>query len=315
MKHVILRPADPEQDFEQLAGWFSDLEGWTNTLAGLQAYYQKNLEQVTQRVAVAEPGELLGFYWATIERLQPEQATFNLYVIPDARRQGVGSRLYEDMLAAMQAAQVRRLRISIIDPPDEVRAFAERCGFVELRRSTLMALNLDELDDRSYDGLIARLEQEGFLFTSMEALGDGEGAQRKLYWLNETTGMDIPGTDGTPTWGSFEEFQEQVCRAKWYHPGGQKVVIDKASGEFVAMSAISRFDDYAYNLHTGVERRYRGRKLAQAVKVLALRYAREELGVQTVRTHHNARNLPMFAIDRKLGYVPLSDTVVLEKML
>ncbi|MCK7481789.1 MAG: GNAT family N-acetyltransferase [Candidatus Moduliflexus flocculans] len=71
------------------------------------------------------------------------------------------------------------------------------------------------------------------------------------------------------------------------------------------MSAITRFEgaDYAYNLHTGVDKRYRGRKVAQAVKVLALRFARDVLKVGEVRTNHNSQNDPMIAIDRKFGYV------------
>lgn len=71
--------------------------------------------------------------------------------------------------------------------------------------------------------------------------------------------------------------------------------------------------DYAYNLFTGVDVHYRDRKLGQAVKVLALRYAREVLKVDTVRTHHNYKNLPMIAIDRKLGYVFLPGTFLMEK--
>jgi hypothetical protein len=69
------------------------------------------------------------------------------------------------------------------------------------------------------------------------------------------------------------------------------------------MSAITRFEgsNHAYNLHTGVDRRYRGRMLGQAVKVTALRYAREALKVNKVLTHHNPKYLPMLAIDRKLG--------------
>jgi len=71
-----------------------------------------------------------------------------------------------------------------------------------------------------------------------------------------------------------------------------------------AMSAITRFNgaDYAYNLFTGVDKTYRGRKLGQAVKTLALRFAREHLEVNTVKTHHNAINAPMIAIDKKFGY-------------
>ena len=83
------------------------------------------------------------------------------------------------------------------------------------------------------------------------------------------------------------------------------------------MSAITCFKgaDYAYNLFTGVDKRYRGRKLAQAVKVLALRYAREVLKVNTVRTNHNSQNDPMIAIDRKLGYIQTPGSFIMVKKI
>ena len=95
------------------------------------------------------------------------------------------------------------------------------------------------------------------------------------------------------------------------------MAIDSATGDWAAMSAITRLEgnDYAYNLFTGVDERYRGRKLGQAVKVLALRYAREMLQAHTVRTHHNFKNLPMIAIDQKLGYSMLPGTFLMEKEL
>lgn len=179
-----------------------------------------------------------------------------------------------------------------------------------------MSLDLEMLDDQPYDAIIARLQDEGFLFTSMGALGNTEEAQRRLYALNDMTGMEIPGSDGEHPWESFEDFQKSVCQAAWYKPDGQMAVIDTSSGDWVAMSVITRFEgvDYAYNLHTGVDRRYRGHKLEQAVKTLALRYARDVLKVSEVRTHHNGKNLPMIAIDHKFGYVQLPGTFLMEKM-
>jgi RimJ/RimL family protein N-acetyltransferase/L-amino acid N-acyltransferase YncA len=315
MKNILLRPAEPERDFGQLASWFTILEDETNTEEGLKEYYAKHKGRITQKVAQDEAGDLLGFYWAARDRAIAERASFFLYVSPEGRRQGIGGRIYDDLVEAMAAAQFKQLRTSLPNTHVEEQAFAGRRGFVEIARSLAMRLDLDSFDDRPYDEIIARLQGEGFQFTSMEALGNTEDAQRKLYQLNETTSMDTPGTDGSPSWASFEDFQRSVCQSDWYRPAGQMVVIDTASGEWAGMSAISRFDDYAYNLHTGVDQRYRGRKLAQAVKVLALRYAREVLQVSTVRTHHNAKNLPMIAIDQKFGYVRVSGTVLMEKSL
>jgi RimJ/RimL family protein N-acetyltransferase len=108
---------------------------------------------------------------------------------------------------------------------------------------------------------------------------------------------------------------------EWYEKQRERIIqmvaIDTATGAWVAMSAITRLEgnDYAYNLFTGVDKLYRGRRLAQAVKVLALRYARDVLKANTVRTHHNIKNAPMIAIDRKLGYTQLPGTYLLEKIL
>jgi GNAT superfamily N-acetyltransferase/RimJ/RimL family protein N-acetyltransferase len=293
MNTIILRPAEPERDFGQLAVWFSSLEDEPASEPDLKEYYEEQRERIIQMVAEDKQEKLLGFYWAVRDRLAPDRIYFDLFVKPEQRGRGVGCQLYEDLARAVEAAQAKRLRVRIWDTCPECRAFAERRGFTERWHQIMMTLDLDAFDDRPYDEIIAKLKGEGFQFTSMEDLGDTEEAQRKLYILNETTGIDEPGTDGEPSWDSFEDFQKRVCQSDWCKPGGQMVVIDKATGAWAAMSAITRLEgnDYAYNLHTGVNRPYRGRKLAQAVKVLALRYARDVLKVNTVRTHHNTKNL------------------------
>jgi RimJ/RimL family protein N-acetyltransferase len=55
--------------------------------------------------------------------------------------------------------------------------------------------------------------------------------------------------------------------------------------------------------------------LGQAVKAAALRHARDVLQVTVVRTHHNAENLPMIAIDKKFGYVQTPGILLMKKIL
>ncbi len=319
MTTILLRPVDADRDFGQFAALFACVEDEPSSEPDLKADYARNQERITLKVAEDEQGRLLGFYWAVRSSLEAGRVYLYLIVKPEQRGMGAGRRLYEDFEQVARAAGARKVRAEIRDACPECRAFAERRGFIEKRHGIAMQLDLAAFDDRPYDALIARLQGEGFRFTSMAELGDTEEAQRKLYILNDTTDRDTPGTDGEPSWSSFEDFQQSVCRADWYKPAGQMVVIDAATGAWAAMSAISDFGEgearYAYNLHTGVDRPYRGRKLAQAVKVLALRYAREVLKVNSVHTHHNALNLPMIAIDRKFGYVEMPGTYLMEKTL
>ncbi len=317
MKNIQLRPAEPERDFKQLAAWFSSFEDEPTTESGLREWYEKVKQNTIPVVAENEQVGLLGFFWALRDKNVPDRWYFDLFVRPDQRGQGIGRQMYEDLLQNLIKRQAKVLETRIQDNWPDCLAFTERRGFREVRHRIMMTLNLDSFDDRPYDAIIADLKSEGFQFTSMEELGNTEDAQRKLYLLNETTGMETLGASGEPSWDSFEDFQKSVCQSAWYKPGGQKVAIDTTTGIFAAMSAITRVEGntYAYNLHTGVDKRYRGRKLGQAVKVTALRYARDVLKVHEVRTHHNTKNLPMIAIDEKFGYTRLSGTCLMEKKL
>lgn len=317
MKNITLRPAEPERDFGQLAAWFSSLEDEKTTEPGLKEEYERDRERILLKVAEDEQRELLGFYWAKRNKVELDRLDFYLFVTSEQRGQGIGRRLYEALEQAAEAAQAKKLRVSAWDTCPDYRAFAERRGFTEKRHHFAMELDLEAFDDRPYDEIIARLKGEGLQFTSMEALGTTDEAQRKLYALNDATDITTPGAEGEHPWTSFEDFQKSVCQSDWYKPGGQIVAIDSATGGWAAMSAITRLEgnDYAYNLFTGVDLRYRGRKLGQAVKVLALRYAREVLKARIVRTHHNFKNVPMIAIDQKLGYTMLPGTFLMEKCL
>jgi RimJ/RimL family protein N-acetyltransferase/L-amino acid N-acyltransferase YncA len=310
---LLIRPVEPERDFGQIAAWFALLEEGALSEQGLRDYYARRRERITAQVAADETGKLLGFAW--LYRASPEAFQLDLLVDPRERGQGAGRQLYAAAEAVVAAAGAQRLACVIADNAPEIRGFAERRGFTEKAHAILMALDLETFDDSPYLAALARLKAEGFQFTNMAELGNTEAAQRQLYALNRTTDMETPGADGTPAWETFEDFQQGVCQASWYRPAGQFVVIEAATGLWVGMSATTRFDgvDYAYNLFTGVDKRYRGRKLAQSVKILALRYAREVLAVRSVHTQHNAKNLPMIAIDRKFGYVQIPGTFTLEK--
>jgi RimJ/RimL family protein N-acetyltransferase len=317
MTDIKTRLLDPEQDPGLLADWFTILEGEKSTEASLKQYYSKNKERITSELALDAKGNPVGFYWATRNQYRPEKAFLSLYVQPGERGRGVGRRLYENMEKTITPLGVTQIDIHVPDDCPPGLTFAQHRGFSEHLHLLGMELDLDKFDDAPFSEIIANLESEGFLFTSMHALENTEEVQRKLYALNDMTSMETPGSTGAHTWDTFEEFQQSVCQASWFNPAGQMIVIDTKTGVWVGMSAITRFDenDFAYNLHTGIDKRYRGRKLAQAVKVTALRYAREGLKVQNVRTHHNTLNDPMIAIDVKLGYQFIPGHYAMEKKI
>jgi GNAT superfamily N-acetyltransferase len=324
MKSIHLRPVSPEQDFGGIARLISSQEDDPTTESSLREDYEAHKESIVRLMAAEdEQGQFMGFSWAYRNKVEPERVSFYLVIQPERQRAGAGQRLYADLLQAVEPAHLRKLRTSVLDSSPESRAFIERRGFSEIRHQIGMQLDLAALDDRPWDAILERLKGQGFRFTSMQELGNTEEAQRKLYALNDAASASTPGQGGEHAWASFEDFQKSVCGSDWYRPDGQIVAIDLNTGAWAGMSAITRKApgtgvngrDYAYNLFTGVDLPYRGQKLGQAVKLLALRHARNVLMVQVVRTHHNTKNLPMIAIDTKFGYRVISGSYLMEKIL
>jgi GNAT superfamily N-acetyltransferase len=316
MTTIQLHPTDPERDFAQIAALLTTYNDEITSEAELKQEYTQDRDRIHQQGAYGEHGTLLGFYWTFNSRLEEGRVYANLVVKPEFRHTGVGHLLSKDMENSLSVTSVKKLRLTVLDTNPEYRAFAERRGYTALQHLIGMELELKKFDERPYVEIIDDLKSKGFQFTSMEGLGNTEEAQRKLYQLNDFDTSDTAGGNSEHTWTSFEDFQKRVCQAGWYIPGGQIVVIDSATGNWAAMSAITRYQDlgYAYNLHTGVSWNYRGRRLAQAVKAQALIYARDTWKVRTVRTHHNSENEPMIHIDRKFGYTDLPGHYTMEKI-
>jgi RimJ/RimL family protein N-acetyltransferase len=318
MKKIGLRPVDPDRDFDALAALFTVEQPEASSGSGLKLDYGQQRDRVLQlSIAEDDAGVFYGFNWLTRSRFNLNEANFDLIVPTQMRKKGAGTLLLEDVFEATRDARLTKLTCTIRDDIPDCRTFLDRRGFLEKTHRMSWSLDLLTFDDSPYDEFIDRLKGEGFQFTSMEELGNGEEAQLRLYDLNTMTGSETMGADGAPDWTSFEDFQQRVCGADWYKSAGELVVIDSATGIWAAMSAITRFtgSDYAYHLMTGVDKRYRGRNLAQAVRVLALRYARDILKTPTAQTDHNTRNLPMLAISKKFGYTRIPGTYIMEKLI
>ena len=318
IQEIHLLRAQPGPNFAAIANLISSQETEPSTQESLTQWYKKQLEEGIQfTVALDSGGNVLGVSGLYRDNNNLERH-FGLYLIVDPvyRRQGLGKLLYNDLLCQAAEFNVLTLRVRVRDTCEDGIRFATQRGFLEKKHSIEMMLNLKNWDDKPYEPILQALRDEGFLFTHMAEQGDTQAAKRKLYALNSSAAATDPGSDGIPPWASFEEFDKDVCSSAWYHPDSQIIAIHTHTGEWVAMSAITVFHgaDHAYNLFTGTDGRYRGRKLAQAVKSLALCRARE-FGVDTVRTSHNSENVAMIAIDTKLGYIRTPGTLVMEKVL
>jgi RimJ/RimL family protein N-acetyltransferase len=310
--------ADPNRHFAAIAALMNTQETEPNTAETLSEWYNNQLKNgIRCGVAVSAEDEVLGFnciYRSTLNR----DRCYGTYLIvtQELWGHGLGSLLYDHLSTQAAGLGARTLRARVRDNCTKGLRFASQRGFEVKKHSIEMMLNLRTWDDRCYDAILHDLQAQGFHFTNMAELGDTQDARRNLYSLNNSAAATDPGSDAVPPWATFEEFEKDVCKSYWYHPEAQIIAIDTHTSVWAAMSAITVFigADHAYNLFTGTDVGYRNRKLAQAVKVLALRKART-FGVGLVRTSHNSENTAMIAIDTKLGYIRTPGMLTMEKEL
>ncbi|MGH2502076.1 MAG: GNAT family N-acetyltransferase [Ktedonobacterales bacterium] len=201
----------------------------------------------------------------------------------------------------LRAEGATRVEVQLRDNDPAAIRFAEAQNFTRQRHRFESTLDLASVDERPFVGALAQAEAAGYRFFSLADVGDSEEARRRDYEINRRAALDIPG--GAQTYAPFEEWQSFVCGASWYRPDGQ--IIAARGDEWMGLAALGYFDttNSMYNMVTGVDRAHRGHGVAQALKLLAIRCARR-YGAVYIRTHNDSENVPILAINRKLGYQP-----------
>lgn len=301
---VTLRPFDPAADLPRLAALINATEPEPITVARLreQEGYATPEWIREQLVATDEAGRFLGLGLAEHEAWQvPGRFWTRVTVDPGARGRGIGAALADRALRFATAHGATRLDSKVRDDDPAALRFAERRGFRIDRHIFDSMLDPAAFDERPFAGAIAAAEATGIRFATLADLGDTPAWQRALYDLNRRVALDIPGLDG---FAPYEEFRKWVFDSPTYRPERQLLALD---GERpVGLAALGQNEETGLflNVMTGVDRDYRGRGIALALKLLAIRHARAQ-GATAIRTNNDSQNAPILAINRRLGYRPV----------
>jgi ribosomal protein S18 acetylase RimI-like enzyme len=301
---MIIRPASPATDFPGIAAVVNAFEAEPVTVATVARWFTDTAPGRLdhRRVAVNAQGEVIGYSVCVHESWSPPGRFYGwVGVLPGWRRQGVGTALYADAQAYLQAQGATQLVSEVLDSAPEALAFAQARGFGVDRHLFQSTLDLTTFDPAPYAAVTPALEAQGLRLFSLADVPNTEAMRRRAYEVNHLTNEDIPGYDGTDL--SFEEFEQWVFGAEWYRADGQ--LLAALGDTWVGLAAVRLHPQTqgAYNVHTGVRREYRGRKIALALKLATIRYAQAH-GARYMRTDNDAQNAAMLALNRKLGYQP-----------
>jgi len=302
---ISFRLADLQTDLAALARLLSLVSIDPYTAEDVNERWQ-GLDEETRfaHLAVDEQGQGIGM--AELGRnawTPPGVLRLTLIVDPAWRNQGIGSQLFSDGFEVARAKGARCLESMLRDDDPHSLHFAGRRGYRLDRHIFDSTLDLTTFEEQPFVERLERAQAAGFRFFTLADLEPlSEEVQRKLYELNRVTALDNPANNGN--FLPFEEFRKEVLEASWFRPDGQ--ILAAQDERWVGLAAVAWYPQagYAYNAFTGVDRAYRGQGLALALKLLAVRCARQ-YGAPCLRTSNDSRNAPMLAINRKLGYQPL----------
>lgn len=306
-----LRPCTLPVDYAHIAAILNAVRVVPVTVAELQEQDSWMPESSICHRLMAEDaaGSVVGF--AQADRY-PNTMDGKLYVtvatLPSVRGQGIGSALLERVERFTAEHGATRLVGDVEESDADSLAYMERRGYVVERHAYDSTLDLATFDIAPFAGAVGAVEAKGIRFFTL-ADEPGDETERALYELYGRTMVDIPGYEAK-AFMTYETWHRFVVAAEGARP--QWVFIAADRGRLVGVTTAVLSQEHIYTNHTLVEREYRGRGIALALKVLAVQAALRH-GAPYMRTGNDSLNGPMLAVNRKLGYKPLAGAYTVAK--
>jgi mycothiol synthase len=268
---------------------------------GDQQHRQTDTTTRRQRWVAVADGQIVGMagYFQRIRAYHPQKFQVELGVLPEYRRRGIGSALYEHLLAGLAEYDPMTLTGRAREDWPESIAFLAHRGCVENVRTWESHLDLATVDPTRFQPWLEHPLAQGYTIDNLsevQALADWE---EQLYDLINEIRRDVP-SDEPRTETPFDSFKASLSN-RFIWPEG--FLVASYHGKMVGVSQLF-LGDIAGTLNnglTGVVREHRGTGIAKALKVRGIQVAREA-GYLTIRTWNESNNHRMLAINLQLGF-------------
>lgn len=245
-------------------------------------------------------GADVGSAAAAVLRSRPDVCFVLLTVLPDERRRGAGTALYEAVSEWAAERGLAELETMVEADDAESLGFARRRDFEERSRETGL-----ELDVRRAPA-VALDPPPGVEIVSLLERPDLAAA---AFAVEVEAAPDVPGHED---WRAPPRklWVETQLFGPASPPGA--VVLALAGDEVVGYAALRLLPDGRRAIHTmtGVKRAWRGRGVASTLKRAQIAWAREH-GIATLASTNELRNEPMRRVNERLGYREVRGRVIL----
>ena len=310
----MIRPFT-ENDYEAVADIWNAVNKAEHTSAAALRYFDSAVEPPLrlERVVAEQDGAALGMaeYGNSPGMAHPQKFFLRLYVRPECEGRGLGTALYDRVLADLQAFDPLSLRVQVSEANPRALSFAQKRGFAETKRDWVSVLDVRTFNASGFENLEVGLAAQGIALKTLADLGDSAAVRQAFFELFSDVRQDVPRSEpATPF--TFETFSKFFFGAPDFSFDATFVALHGAD-----MVGLTHFwtSDTTADLDTGltgVQRAYRGKGVATALKIRALRYAKK-VSATKVTTDNDTNNASMLAVNEKLGFKRLPASISLLK--
>ena len=302
---LIRRATQSDDDLAAIAGIVNEVAPERSTSADEMRWTAATYPGGVRFLATTADGPAVGA--ASAGRIYVYPPDFDAYwaeiaVRPGARRRGLGENLLRAVSEVARAAGKAALHVPASEGRPEGIDFLIRRGFSEHERSKTVRLDLRDLVAPPI------APPSGVRLVTLAARPDLVPA---VHAVAIEALPDIPGGEPMAA-GDLAEFRAREIDRPGIPWDGFIVALDDGDavlGYASVLLAPSR-PTIGYHDLTAVRRAARGRGIAGALKRAVIGWAMAS-GLEGLEAHNDEVNLPMRAINLRLGYRPLPDSLIL----
>jgi GNAT superfamily N-acetyltransferase len=192
--------------------------------------------------------------------------------------------------------------------------FYQKRGFIAKNRAWESRLDLSTFDHSKFHHYLDRVAREGVTFTTLAQEKKDEPFLRQLHELVQLINEDMPReAPFTPL--SYEQWKAFSYDNPRVIPEGYWIA--RKDSQLVGLSDVHRNEKTPGGLSqddTGVRREYRSRGIATALKVKVIEWAKQN-GFKSIKTWNDSKNVPMLAVNTRLGFKRQVGWVLMQKDL
>ena len=246
---------------------------------------------------VREDGVILGSGVGAILAYRPRRVDTLITVLAEKRRRGAGTALYEAISTWANERRAHELEVSVSGDDPESLSYAQRRGFIEVRRQVGLVLSLAG---------VSPLRVQPPAGIEMVTWAQRPDLARGMYEVDLEIHPDIPGFEDV----ALEPFGDWMAHNMQRPTDSPEATFIALNGEEVVGFAKLSLTAPAAAGHamTAVKRAWRGRGIAGALKAREINWALAN-GYTKLHTSNEERNAPIQRLNARLGYRPMIERI------